>query len=111
LWYPDSEAFMSDQAMENVEAYGEGEAGNGKRDYTVKAWKEFGEKMKVRQEKEGWESMEELEQALWSWAVHRKLGGKEEESEEEEPAVKKKTTKKRSSNVADLPAAKKSKSK
>lgn len=99
---------MSDEAMENVEAYGEGEAGKGKRDYTVKAWREFGEKMRVRKEKEGWESMEDLEKALWSWAIHRKLGGKEE-IEEEEP-VKKKVSKKRSSDVADLPATKKSKS-
>lgn len=116
LWYPSTEPFMSDEAMENVEAYEEGQEGHGKREYTPKAWREFGEKMRARKEKEGWESVEELERALWSWAIHRKYGDTEqvkaEESEGTKPAKATKNSKKRSSDAADVPPpSKKSKSK
>ncbi|GAA6028685.1 hypothetical protein JCM8097_007346 [Rhodosporidiobolus ruineniae] len=118
LWHPDSEPFMSDEALENCECYEEGEEGRGKRDYTVKAWREFRTKMLERKEKEGWESVEELEKALWAWAVLRKYGTEEEETgegeEEEKREEKRKKGKKRTSAAADKepskPASKKRKS-
>ncbi|GAA5908697.1 hypothetical protein JCM6882_008177 [Rhodosporidiobolus microsporus] len=99
LWHPESEPFMSDEAMEHCEAYGEGEEGKGKREYTVKAWKAFGEKMRERKEKEGWESMEQLEMALWSWGVERKYGGKEGTAEAEKAT---KATKKRARRTEEI---------
>ncbi|CEQ41582.1 SPOSA6832_03332, partial [Sporobolomyces salmonicolor] len=75
LWAPDREPFMSDEAMDHVAAYGEGEAGGaGKRAYTEKGWREFRDRMVQRKEDEGWESMEQLEKALWAWGVERKYG-------------------------------------
>ncbi|GAA5825096.1 hypothetical protein JCM11251_006097 [Rhodosporidiobolus azoricus] len=112
LWHPETEPFMSDEAMENCEEYEQGKEGSRKKDYTVKAWKAYGEAMKRRAEKEGWESMEELEKALWSWAVQRKYGRSKEKDVVEKP---KKTSKKRTETVEEAesskPATKKRKSK
>lgn len=78
LWYPDSEPFMSDEGLDYAAALGPGESGkNPKRDYTVKAWRTYKEEMLDRKEREKWESVEELEKALWSWAVLRKYGSEE----------------------------------
>ena len=65
---------MSDQALEFVDSRKDTEVKPGKRDYTVKAWEEFREKMQTRKEEEGWESVESLEMALFSWGVERELG-------------------------------------
>lgn len=74
-WRPEVEPFMSDEAVENAEAYGEGEAGSlSKKEYTVKAWQAYRKQMRDRLKQEKWASMEELEKALWSWAVERKYG-------------------------------------
>ncbi|BGP17624.1 hypothetical protein JCM10213_001275 [Rhodosporidiobolus nylandii] len=78
LWHPETEPFMSDEALENCDEYGEGKDGKGKKEYTVKAWRGYREKMQERKEKEGWESVEDLEKALWSWAVERKYGEDED---------------------------------
>ncbi|BGP41369.1 hypothetical protein JCM10449v2_005347 [Rhodotorula kratochvilovae] len=110
LWYPEEEPFMSDEAMDGAEAFGEGEpGGKGKREYTVKAWRGFREQMMARKEKEGWQSMEDLERALWSWAVERRYGGKDEEEAGAEEQAPKKPAKKRSGDAA-APATKKRKS-
>ncbi|BGP33336.1 hypothetical protein JCM10296v2_005134 [Rhodotorula toruloides] len=86
-WRPEVEPFMSDEAMENVDAYGEDEAGLlSKKEYTVKAWQAYRKQMRDRMKEEEWASMEELEMALWSWAVERKYGeahGDEEEKPKE----------------------------
>ncbi|GAA5878208.1 hypothetical protein JCM8547_003156 [Rhodosporidiobolus lusitaniae] len=111
LWYPETEPFMSDEAMENCEAYGEGEEGQGKREYTAKAWKVFGEKMRERKEKEEWDTVEELEKALWSWAVERKYGGEEKGSEDEEEKPKKRGKKRKSDVAEESSTTKKAKSK
>lgn len=71
---PINEPFMSDQALEFVDSRKDTEVKPGKRDYTVKAWEEFREKMQTRKEEEGWESVESLEMALFSWGVERELG-------------------------------------
>lgn len=70
LFRPSTEPFMSDEAYEAM--------GLGKAEYTVKGWEKFREAMGERRESGGWESVEELEKAAWSWGVERKYGGKEE---------------------------------
>lgn len=78
LWYPDSEPFMSDEGLDYAAALGPGESGKkSKREYTVKAWRTYKEEMLDRKEWEKWDSVEELEKALWSWAVLRKYGAEE----------------------------------
>ncbi|BGP25777.1 hypothetical protein Rt10032_c06g2810 [Rhodotorula toruloides] len=90
LWRPDVEPFMSDAAMENVGAYGEGEAGSlSKKEYTAKAWQTYRKQMQDRMKREDWASMEELEKALWSWAVERKYGKAQVDGEEKPKAGKK----------------------
>ncbi|BGP01033.1 hypothetical protein RTG_02788 [Rhodotorula toruloides ATCC 204091] len=89
-WRPEVEPFMSDEAMENAEAYGEGEAGSlSKKEYTVKAWQAYRKQMRDRLKQEKWASMEELEKALWSWAVERKYGQAPTNDEEKPIAGKK----------------------
>ncbi|GAA6054304.1 hypothetical protein JCM3770_001424 [Rhodotorula araucariae] len=102
LWYPADEPFMSDEAIDGASAYGEGEpGGTGKREYTVKGWREFREQMRARKEDEAWESMDDLEMALWSWAVERRYGGGDaKEDEEAAVPVPKKAAKKRSNDGA-----------
>lgn len=96
---------MSDEAMENVGAYGEDEAGSlGKKEYTVKAWQAYRKQMRDRMKKEDWASIEELEKALWSWAVERKYGEAAYEGGE-----KAKTAKKRKSEGGAAEQTKKSK--
>ncbi|GAA5972060.1 hypothetical protein JCM11641_002476 [Rhodosporidiobolus odoratus] len=106
LWHPEDEPFMSDESLEHCEAYGEDDEGKGKRDYTVKAWKTLRTHMQERKEKEEWASMEDLEKALWSWAVERKYGGqagtKEKEVNVEEP--KKPSSQKRASTSTETSA-------
>ena len=78
LWYPDSEPFMSDEGLDYAAALGPGDSGKKlKRDYTVKAWGTYKEEMLDRKEREKWDSVEELEKALYSWAVLRKYGSEE----------------------------------
>lgn len=96
---------MSDEAMENVTACGEGDAGSlSKKEYTVKAWQAYREQMRDRMEKEQWASMEELEKALWSWAVERKYGDGDPGGEE-----KSKVSRKRKSDGGTAEQPKKSK--
>ncbi|GAA5961351.1 hypothetical protein JCM3765_004383 [Sporobolomyces pararoseus] len=91
---PINEPFMSDQALEFVDSRTETETKPGKREYTVKAWEVFRGKMQKRKEEEGWESVESLEMALFSWGIERELGQrtvdegskeKDREGEELEP--------------------------
>lgn len=85
LWYPESEPFMSDEGLDFAAALGPGDSGKKpKRDYTVKAWRIYREEMLDRKEREKWDSVEELEKALWSWAVLRKYGSGEGGSADEE---------------------------
>lgn len=80
LFDPAQEPFMSDEAIEfvNARSAGAGGGAGGKKEYTVKAWEAFRADMLQRKEDERWESVEELEMALWSWAVLCKYGGSEE---------------------------------
>ncbi|KAM0749387.1 hypothetical protein T439DRAFT_303264 [Meredithblackwellia eburnea MCA 4105] len=66
LYHPTEEPFLSDEGYEGVL--------KGKAEYTVKGWEKFREVMVERRAKGGWETMEELEKALWSWGVRRKWG-------------------------------------
>ncbi|GAA5991011.1 hypothetical protein JCM10908_006498 [Rhodotorula pacifica] len=78
LWYPESEPFMSDEGIDYAAALEEGEKGKKtKREYTVKAWRTYREEMLERKEQEEWENVEELEMAIWAWAVLRKYGADE----------------------------------
>lgn len=49
-----------------------------KAEYTVKAWKDYVKSMDEQLKSLGWESMEELEKAHWSWAILRRYEGAEE---------------------------------
>lgn len=102
---PVAHAFMSDEAMDGVGARGEGElGGGGKREYTVKSWRAFDEAMRERRDDEGWASVEELERALWSWAVERRHGGAQ--ADEGVPAKEEKAmSKKRSSGTGSSSSA------
>ena len=78
LWYPDSEPFMSDEGLDYATALGPDDSGKKpNREYTVKAWRTYKEEMLNRKEREEWDSVDELEKALWSWAVLRKYGSEE----------------------------------
>lgn len=80
----ENEPFMSDQALEYVHSRTDEEAKPGNRDYTVKVWAAFRTEMQKRKQEEGWESMEDLEKALWSWGIEKELGRSDEEAETEE---------------------------
>jgi len=112
-WDPETQPFMSDEAMDGAAAYGAGEPGGaGKREYTVKAWRRYTEEMAERRDKEGWKSVEDLEKALWSWAVERKYGGGGEAVDVDDAGSKsaqRKAPKKRASEPAE-PGTKKRKS-
>ncbi|GAA5895550.1 uncharacterized protein JCM6883_001544 [Sporobolomyces salmoneus] len=101
---PENEPFMSDQALEFVHSRSDDAKDErpAKREYTVKAWEGFREKMMERKEEEGWESMERLEMALFSWGIERELGKSEEESgtdgAEEEKEVEGKGKRKNTGN-------------
>ena len=72
---PRSEPFMSDQALEFVHSRKDDPNERaGKREYTMKAWRVFREQMQTRRDEEEWESMEDLEKALWSWGTEREFG-------------------------------------
>lgn len=74
LWYPEDEPFMSDEGIDFAAALDKGDKGKkAKRDYTVKAWREYRQELQTRLKKEEqWESMEQLEMAIWAWATLRK---------------------------------------
>lgn len=72
-WFPAEEPFMSDEGLDYAGALAAGDKGKKtKRDYTVKAWREYRQEMQARQTEEGWKGMAELEQAIWAWATLRK---------------------------------------
>lgn len=74
---------MSDQAMDYVTSRTDKEEGKkGKREYTMKSWERFREEMRKRKEEEEWETVEELEMAVWSFGIEREFGTGEDEAEE-----------------------------
>ena len=81
LFNPTTEPFMSDEAYEAI--------GIGKAEYTVKGWEKYKKAMVERKESGGWESLEELEKAAWSWGVGRKYGGMEEKVVKKSPGKRK----------------------
>jgi len=73
------------------------EGKKGKREYTMKSWERFREEMQRRkEEEEGWETMDELEMALYSFGIEREFGTGGDEAEEvgEEDKEEKKREKK-----------------
>ncbi|BGP56516.1 hypothetical protein JCM8202_004588 [Rhodotorula sphaerocarpa] len=81
-WFPAEEPFMSDEGLDYAGALAAGDKGKKtKRDYTVKAWREYRHEMQARQKEEGWTGMAELEQAIWAWATLRKYAQSAEEPE------------------------------
>lgn len=69
--------------MENVASRTDEEkGGKGKREYTTKSWERFRGEMQKRKEEEGWETIEALEMALWSYGIEKELGPPNAEDEE-----------------------------
>ncbi|GAA5832215.1 hypothetical protein JCM5353_008201 [Sporobolomyces roseus] len=84
VYDPTNEPFMSDQAMQHVASRTDDEkSGKGKREYTTKSWERFRGEMQKRKEEEGWETVEELEKALWSFGIEKELGLPKGEDEED----------------------------
>jgi len=80
------------------------EGKKGKREYTMKSWERFREEMQRRkEEEEGWETMDELEMALYSFGIEREFGTGGEEDKEEKKREKKAEakSKKRKSEARD----------
>ncbi|GJN89996.1 hypothetical protein Rhopal_002985-T1 [Rhodotorula paludigena] len=116
LFKPAQEPFMSDEAMEfvNSRSAGAGGGAGGKKEYTVKAWEAYRADMLQRKDDERWESVEELEMALWSWGVLCKYGGEEEKegllgdvkkgAQEDAPRRSKKRSSKTVAALEDTPS-------
>jgi hypothetical protein len=81
---PENEPFMSDQALEFAHSRTDDHEKPAKRDYTVKAWEVYRKVMQERKEEEGWETVEKLEMALWSWGIEREFGSGEADDVVEE---------------------------
>ncbi|GAA6060374.1 hypothetical protein JCM10212_004558 [Sporobolomyces blumeae] len=86
VWDPTLEPFMSDPALDYVADYAsddddDNDDGNSarrgkakKREYTARAWETFRDEMNERRKREGWESCQELERALYAYGIERTYG-------------------------------------
>ncbi|GAA6021726.1 hypothetical protein JCM11491_001394 [Sporobolomyces phaffii] len=122
LYDPRNEPFMSDQAMTYVGSRSDDDdadaaAARIKLEYTVKAWHRYRAQMQLRRDDEEWNTVEDLERALWSWAIQKELGkssatGEQDTSDEASARGigKRKATEKDKDEPIAKKASKKSKS-